>query len=163
VVWGCPEYTKTLEIPTDPYSDTDPTTAELKPGYGMNPYNRFWQTQNRRDMPQIFGGTFGPDTQGTYLRQEQWTRAPERILVADSDQYILGTGDWTADLKWHPYDAGGTPFFDATPRHGRPASGLGPEYKEMSKTVPCLGALYCDGHAVLVSVKEAWDGIRGLK
>lgn len=98
------------------------------------------------------------------MKQNRWTKAELRALVADSITHILGTppsfGPDTG--KWFPYDynaftsgsiPAGTFYVDAS-RHGR---------RQMSKAqsckAPCINVLFCDGHATTTSIRETWNAI----
>jgi prepilin-type N-terminal cleavage/methylation domain-containing protein len=154
VVWGCPEYTKTLDLnASDPDSDTAITNDELRPGYGMNYYPSFFED----------GGILGnlsyirAGLNGRYSRMEQW-KPGNRLLVADSPAHIVQSPDpLSRNSRWAPYDlpfAQGDFFIEA--RHGKAGAGRTPQHKQMSYTDPCIGALFVDGSAGLISVREAW-------
>jgi prepilin-type N-terminal cleavage/methylation domain-containing protein len=153
ILWGCPEYTKTLEInPSNP-NDASITTAELRPGYGMN----YHPLIEAGDAIEVNQAEIRAGQNGRYFRMEQW-KPGNRLLVADAAPHVLESPPTlTRTSRWAPYDV---PFavgdFWVEVRHGKPAAGTTAEHKQASYTTPCVGALFVDGSAGLVSVREAW-------
>jgi hypothetical protein len=88
---------------------------------------------------------------------EQW-KPGNRLLVVDSPAHILSSPNpLTRSSRWAPYDLPFAPGdFWVEVRHGKPGGGRSPELKQMSFTTPCISALFVDGSASLISVREAW-------
>ena len=159
VVWGCPEYAKAIDLRTsDPRINPNATNDELRPGYGMN-YQPFADRGLAGQPLAYFSSTTG--TRGRYLRQEQWTKQADRGLVADSPAHII---EWPNPLsqssRWSPYN---TPFasgdFYVDVRHANTGRSDKDKSESYSK-IPGIGMLFCDGHADLVTVREAWIAFR---
>ena len=153
VLWGCPEYTKTLELNTsDPDSDVSITGDELRPGYAMNYHPTFFEDGVAANLAYIHSGN-----RGRYVRMEQW-KPGNRLLIVDSRAHIVSSpSPLSRSSRWAPYDlpfVGGDFYVEA--RHGKAGAGTSAEHKQMSYSNPCIGALFVDGSASLISVREAW-------
>jgi prepilin-type N-terminal cleavage/methylation domain-containing protein/prepilin-type processing-associated H-X9-DG protein len=147
VIWGCPEWYKD-------HFDEKLDTDTLRPGYGMNYYPTFFD-----DGGNLKGLTYLRPDRGSYRKSTVYTKAAQRLLLADSITHVIGTPP-TIDSKgkWFPFDyAQPVPDFtfyvDAT-RHLKPGTS-----KLASYGTPGLNALFCDGHAETVSVKDAWNAV----
>jgi prepilin-type processing-associated H-X9-DG protein len=99
--------------------------------------------------------------QGVWGRQNQYTKAVERCLVVVSVHGNLNIAA-SALAKWPFQPEGATPWWTQPDggsfsidfdRHGRKATSNGPNDAS-------LNMLYCDGHASLVSARQAWTAIR---
>src|SRR6185503_9019679 len=77
VIWGCPEWGKQEEAPTD-------FASQVRVGYGMAPYpDPTWFTDavaNEKKLTLLIGGV--PPINGSYYRQSQWVRASEHGVLA---------------------------------------------------------------------------------
>jgi prepilin-type N-terminal cleavage/methylation domain-containing protein/prepilin-type processing-associated H-X9-DG protein len=147
-IWGCPEWAKIDEY--DPSSFAD----KVRVGYGMNYYPKYFEDGGKlADLAYITAG------RGRYVRQIEWTKSSERLLIADSTTHIIQmTSAMSSSHKWFPYDPitpDGSTFYVDGNRHGR--QGL---TKKKSYDQPAMNALFCDGHAQTVSVRQAWNAIK---
>jgi prepilin-type N-terminal cleavage/methylation domain-containing protein/prepilin-type processing-associated H-X9-DG protein len=158
VIWGCPEWVRTYEHGTG--------KADLvRVGYGMNflctyydgdktiayLYNNF-NDQNPRS-----------DSKMAFTKQTQWTKSAERGLVADSITHVLDIPNtFNSSNAMFPFDynmnsSGNIPadclYIDTT-RHLKPGMTKAQAYKQKGANM-----LFCDGHAVPVSPREAWNAI----
>jgi len=174
VLWGCPEWTRTFEYnPNAPGGSAD----HVYNGYGMQYYPNFPDRNylTPAGTPAMVAYRNTLDRVG-YLKQSYWgKRGAERLLVADSAQDIIalpsavattpvatytnfqGFNDGTA--KWWPYlpinQALGAGDFGVDSRHQKP--GLPQKASMGTKNI---NALFADGHAQSVSVREAFNAIR---
>jgi prepilin-type N-terminal cleavage/methylation domain-containing protein len=144
VLWGCPEWPKSEDF--DPNSVAD----MMKSGYGMNYQPTMFEDGDSSKLAYI------SVTTGSYDLYTLWTKPSDRLLIADSTEHAIGTpNNFSSNGKWYPYNS--TPAmttFYVDARHGR--RGL---TKRQSYYEPCVNALFCDGHAQTVSVRDAWNGI----
>jgi prepilin-type N-terminal cleavage/methylation domain-containing protein/prepilin-type processing-associated H-X9-DG protein len=157
VVWGCPEWRKTIE-----YDGS--VTDKLRPGYGMQYYPGYFDnyastgpapsavTGPNNDSPLAY---IRPGLTGHYPRLSKWTKASDRGLVADSVTHILGTPHAFKRSSTTFYPLSNSPSFqiDAA-RHLRPGAS-----RQQILTSKGLNMLFCDGHAASVSVLDAWNAI----
>ena len=173
VIWGCPEWTKTFAF------DATSVPDRYQVGYGMNfmsdpakyavtagatrKATLAWITPNGAT------GSFG-----SYIRTNVWGRkGADRLLVADSQVYYILAPN-TASLAntifqgyfnpppadtapAHPtfVDLNGSRFVIDGCRHLKNGSA-----KATALNVKGVNALFCDGHAVTVSVQEAYSAIK---
>lgn len=148
VLWGCPDWSRVDEYVT--------AGDRYRPGYGMNYYNTF--VEGRSDFSRM--AYISGATPGRYIRQVLWTNPNQRGLLVDSITHVVNT-PITFNSRtgmWFPYDPiqpgpSGSFYVDAA-RHARP--GLS---KQESYTRKSVNMLFCDGHAEIVSVREAWNAI----
>lgn len=149
VLWGCPEWDYTDNFDPADFAQT------VRNGYGMNYYPTYFEDFNLANLAYITTG------RGQYVRQNRWTKASQRALVLDSITHVVGT-PLTMDSvsgRWFPYDFnGGAGIFGAFYVDGARHARKGATKKE-SYTNRGLNALFCDGHAEAVSVREAWNAI----
>jgi prepilin-type processing-associated H-X9-DG protein len=136
----------------------DDATGVWFPGYQQN-----WFPMSPNDS----GGTTSKcvlvDTTkppGGFFKYTQWTRQSERALLFES----IVDHNWGAGSTWPFAPTTATPF-PKTPsggvanfpidfnRHGRYRSGN-------KQNDPSLNVLFCDGHADLLSCRQAWTAIR---
>ena len=98
---------------------------------------------------------------GWYVKQSNWKRAGERLLLADNVHRDMSVGFgnpwWHAFSGWAgkpmPPVADISSFTLDFNRHGKKPQGNGYTDKSMNM-------LFCDGHAATVSVKEAHQAVR---
>jgi hypothetical protein len=117
----------------------------------MNYYPSYFEDNfDTRKLAYITG------TWGSYDLQTQWTKPSDRLLLADSSEHAISTpNSFSSNGKWSPYNSTASlNAFYVEPRHGR--RGL---TKRQSYYEPCLNAVFCDGHAQTVSVRDAWNAI----
>ena len=149
VIWGCPEWTKTLDYNPTNFAD------KVRVGYGMNYYCTYFEPNGSKTLAYITGST------GEYIKQSRWTRSAERGLIADAVAHVISTPDSISSTtgKWQPYDAIPSPqdtvsFYVDARRHMKPTASKLQSYNEKG-----FNMLFCDGHASPVSVKDAWNAI----
>jgi prepilin-type N-terminal cleavage/methylation domain-containing protein/prepilin-type processing-associated H-X9-DG protein len=143
VLWGCPEWQY-----TDEYEDTYAQT--VRNGYGMNYYPSYFDDFDLGKLAYVTAG------RGQYIRQNNWTRASQRALILDSITHVVSTPTtFDSGGKWFPFDpvVFGAFYVDGA-RHAKKGTTKMETYKR-----PALNALYCDGHAETISVREAWNAI----
>jgi prepilin-type processing-associated H-X9-DG protein len=157
VIWGCPEWTKTLEY--NPSSSAD----KVRVGYGMNYYCTWFETPGERVRAYLWPATDAPPdgAPGAFIRQTKWTKSSERGLVADSITHVITTPPAMskASGKWFPFDPipspeDGVTFYVDSTRHLKPGTSKGQSYDAKG-----INMVFCDGHAASVSVREAWNAI----
>jgi prepilin-type processing-associated H-X9-DG protein len=105
---------------------------------------------------------------GRYFKMIEWTRPSLRLLIGEGLHHYIemipamrpGPID-PVNHKWFPFDDTGIEanwpnanFTIDGSRHGRPNI-----TKRESYNTKSMNALFCDGHAEMVSVKEAWQAI----
>jgi prepilin-type N-terminal cleavage/methylation domain-containing protein/prepilin-type processing-associated H-X9-DG protein len=160
VLWGCPEWRK---------SDGEAlaTDDNLRSGYSMNPYTQ---------MPHVTGpegrayiDDTGTNWKGRYFKQTQWTKASDRLLIADGVQDFLqcglrSKGALTRSAVWYPFDTSlaniqtSHIWFD-TVRHGPPSATAQTRKQDPYSGKRWVNALFCDGHVQAVSVVEGWQAM----
>jgi prepilin-type N-terminal cleavage/methylation domain-containing protein/prepilin-type processing-associated H-X9-DG protein len=143
VIWGCPEWYK------DNFDEKKPTDT-LRPGYGMNYYPSYF------DDGKLSGLTYVSGANGSYRKSTAYTKPSQRLLLADSITHVISTpATFGPTGKWFPYDpvAFGAFYVDGG-RHVKPGTS-----KHASYGQPGINALFCDGHADTVSVKDAWNAV----
>ena len=157
VLWGCPEWYKTVE-----YSTTR-TADKQRPGYGMNMYNTWFEELGNKVVPYMYQQSDPNFKPGAYLRQTQWTKPAERGLLADSITHVIdvpNTFDRTNPVmpfNYNMFSTSGIPantFYVDVSRHLKPGVTKDQAYSQRG-----INMLFCDGHASPVSPPEAWDAI----
>ena len=165
VLWGCPTWNRNSTTGSAGGSNTgtvDLASQYAATGYSMSIYtfapatvalqgNGYtnWATRTS-------GGP--PLGEGWFWKQSQWKRPAERCLLYDSvhsNTSVVATWPWwTTGGKMPAWPDGisFTPDFNRHSRTGKPGT-VGP-------TDPGLNMLFCDGHAALVSAKQASYAIR---
>jgi prepilin-type N-terminal cleavage/methylation domain-containing protein/prepilin-type processing-associated H-X9-DG protein len=156
VLWGCPEWDF-----TDTFDPND-FAQSVRNGYGMNYYPSYFDDFDLTKLAYVTAG------RGQYIRQARWTKSSQRALVLDSITHVVGTPPVMDSVngRWFPYDFnGGVGIFGAFyvdgARHAPNARKqvASAQSKRESYTNKWLNALFCDGHAESVSVRQAWDAI----
>ena len=174
VLWGCPEWTRTFDFNAKAGGGS---ADHVYNGYGMQYYPSFpekpYLTPAGTPMPTAYRNA--PNRLG-YLKQNYWARrGAERLLIADAAQDVIalpsavalsqpatytgfqGFNDGTA--KWWPYvpltSSPGATDIGVDARHQKP--GLA---QKASMNTKAINALFADGHAQSVDVREAFNAIR---
>jgi prepilin-type N-terminal cleavage/methylation domain-containing protein/prepilin-type processing-associated H-X9-DG protein len=165
-LWGCPVW-KRVTIVNGAFSAA--SGQQQHDGYTHNQYFKAPNDMNAAgtaiDIYKVgyVSSTVGAGQppQGVWGRQNQYTKAVERCLIVESVHGNLNIAA-TALAKW-PYQPEGSTAWWTQPdggsfsidfdRHGRKAISNGPNDAS-------LNMLYCDGHAALVSARQAWTAIR---
>ena len=146
VLWGCPEWQYTDEFDESNYAQT------VRNGYGMNYYPSYFDDRDLSKLAYITA-----PGRGQYIRQNRWTKPSQRALILDSITHVVSTPDPTFDSagRWFPFDpvVFGAFYVDGG-RHARKGATKPETYKK-----PSLNALFCDGHAETLSVREAWNAV----
>jgi prepilin-type N-terminal cleavage/methylation domain-containing protein/prepilin-type processing-associated H-X9-DG protein len=146
VLWGCPEWAKSQESDDVAFAD------KVRVGYGM----QYYPLSDNSKLAYIT--TAG--TTGRYFKLTEWSKASDRGLIADSVAHVLTTPLTIKSTDtWYPVRPGeaATPTFliDGA-RHAPPS--VQSHVKEY--TTPYTNMLFCDGHVMAVTVREAWNAIR---
>jgi prepilin-type processing-associated H-X9-DG protein len=191
VIWGCPEYQKTSDFnPASPNDNINTgygmnlvaNPADYRGSAALTRYQAMaWIRLNPG------GGT--PAVVGSYFHTNVWGRkAADHILVADSPYYFIApafalatqnvndpSSSFFANMKFFGYsDTANPPTSGSIADPVVPVLALptdtwidgGRHLKPGQKQRTLLGqkglnALFCDGHAATVSVREAWNGMMG--
>jgi prepilin-type processing-associated H-X9-DG protein len=143
VLWGCPEWQF-----TDEFEDTYART--VRNGYGMNYYPSYFDDFDLGKLAYVTAG------RGQYIRQNNWTKPAQRALILDSITHVVSTPTaFDSGGRWFPFDpvVFGAFYVDGA-RHAKKGATKMETYKR-----PAINALFCDGHAETVSVREAWNAI----
>jgi prepilin-type N-terminal cleavage/methylation domain-containing protein/prepilin-type processing-associated H-X9-DG protein len=174
VLWGCPAYRL-----NDGWNNTGAlNNDQVRSGYAMNPY-LLLPEKGAGNTPGIAVAQsyrerayHGQSVHGEYLKESNIKRphgGAHRILIAEGLIHFLELSvrtkaapfDPAAGHKWYPYDNTGLQanwqqahFKIDGSRHGK--SDLS---KQASYNGKYTNALFCDGHAEPVSVKEAWNAV----
>ena len=178
IFWGCPawgENQRSYIVRAYPTISINTTASTLHVGYAMNNApmapapgkivgNTGGSAPNARSNTIYRAGTgtlTSTSTWGWYLKQSQWKRPGERLLMADNIHRDMSVG--FGNPWWHAFSGwAGKPMpkvpdiFSFTldfNRHGKFTIGNG--YNDKSMNV-----LFCDGHAATVSCKEAHNAVR---
>jgi prepilin-type N-terminal cleavage/methylation domain-containing protein/prepilin-type processing-associated H-X9-DG protein len=163
VLWGCPEWTKSYEY--DPGSFAD----KVRVGYGMQYYPKYFGPGNPAttgsvlELAYITTNSGGSSARGQYSKAAIWRhKGAQRGLIADSITHIIGVPNTMSASggKWFPHDYNGTgsipagTFYVDSIRHAKPGTP-----KSTSAQIKGMNMLFCDGHAEMVSVLDAWNAI----
>jgi prepilin-type N-terminal cleavage/methylation domain-containing protein/prepilin-type processing-associated H-X9-DG protein len=167
VLWGCPEWTKAYQ-----YSASYPD--KVYNGYGMQYYPGYPERYDpETNAFRSLAVPPAPQRKG-YIKQAMWNRrGAERLLIADSAQDIVAIpsavaltppatytgypGFNTGAVKFWPYIQSALTSNDFTieSRHMKPGTKI-----EAAMKAKTINALFCDGHAASVNVREAFNAIR---
>jgi prepilin-type N-terminal cleavage/methylation domain-containing protein/prepilin-type processing-associated H-X9-DG protein len=169
VLWGCPAYRL-----QDGVNNTNVTSDQVRTGYSMNPYPLLPEKIGTYGERAYIGGT----VVGRYFKETEWrakngaasaSGGAYRILIAEGLIHFLELSvrtraapfDPGAGHLWYPFDNTvleanwQTAHFKIDgARHGKPNI-----TKIQSYNNKYTNALFCDGHAEPVSVREAWDAV----
>jgi prepilin-type N-terminal cleavage/methylation domain-containing protein/prepilin-type processing-associated H-X9-DG protein len=152
VIWGCPEWTKTLES-SGSFAD------KVRVGYGMQYYPTYFVDGNLLNLAYITADNL----RGQYIKQTAWTHPAERGLIADAITHIISTpatfgpNSPMMPFDYGPYSTGSIPtgtFYVDAKRHLKPTASKGEAFNN-----PGMNMLFCDGHASPVSARDAWNAI----
>jgi prepilin-type N-terminal cleavage/methylation domain-containing protein/prepilin-type processing-associated H-X9-DG protein len=167
LLWGCPEWTRS--------AFSLQTGDDLRPGYGMQYYpgDYFANAAGGMVIPDVFRKDYAyinnsNGGRGLYVKAVRFTkRGATRGLIVDSMTHIVNvpgfnlydyssvlTGGWQPGPTTDPYTNGGLAFYVDASRHLKP----GTKAKDRDRG---MNMLFCDGHVVPVSVREAWTAITG--
>jgi general secretion pathway protein G len=154
VLWGCPEWQRSFD-----YDPSLPSWNGMNvyTGYGMN-YAPGYPDQHK-DANNAMRNTA---TRQGYIRQKLYgRRGSDRLLIADStyDYLQMPSNGYTANVKFAPFDvlnpAAPADDFFVDSRHMKPGT-----RKDAAKRMTSINALFCDGHAGSLSLKQAYNAIR---
>jgi prepilin-type N-terminal cleavage/methylation domain-containing protein/prepilin-type processing-associated H-X9-DG protein len=152
VLWGCPEFRLIDDAIGSAF-------AAVRTGYAMNIYPSNEPLNSVR--PYIAAGVTG-----RYIPQTRWSKASDRLLIADGPQHFIQTTLAIRSAKkitisniWYPFDTSIADIQTADIwvdgiRHAKPGTSKQASYKGKY-----LNALFCDGHVQTVSVAEAWNAL----
>lgn len=173
VLWGCPSY-----VLQEGFNNLNQQSQQVRSGYAMNPYPLLPDFVGTYHERAYIGGA----VIGRYFKEDEWkSRHGEaagaggggsRLLVGEGLIHFLELSirsrtspfDPAAGQLWYPYDGtnneSGTPNWQSAhfkidgARHGSPAL-----TKPQSYNGRYTNALFADGHAAPISVKEAWNAV----
>jgi prepilin-type processing-associated H-X9-DG protein len=150
VIWGCPEWGKQEEGPTD-------FASKVRVGYGMSMYPdpTYFRDNDEKKLNYLVA-----DVGGSYSRLSQWVRASEHGIIGDSIWHVIEWNGGNVDLDpamhtWGPFQQSPLPNFlmDGT-RHLKKST-----TKLQSVNTKGINMLFCDGHVTTLTVREAWEAI----
>ena len=182
VLWGCPAYRINVQEfewanpgnPPDPKILAENT---VRNGYSMNVYTQLPVASLNSNKAYIqgpnppFTGSLATSIQtGRYFKVNQWTKASDRLLITEGFAYFIqmspgarvGTSFTPASMPWWPFQdtvplanwETSCYFWVDGARHAPPNV-----KQQTTYNARYMNALFCDGHAQTVSVKEAWQAI----
>lgn len=172
VLWGCPTYRL-----QDGYNFGNTVDDQVRNGYTMNVYTQMPIASLNSNKAYIqgpnppFTGSMATSVQtGKYFRVNQWTKASDRLLITEGFAYFIqmspaarvGSTFTPPSMPWWPFQdtvplanwETSCYFWVDGARHAPPAVKQHTTYNQRY-----MNALFCDGHAQVVSVKEAWQAI----
>jgi len=168
VLWGCPSYSL-----QDGVNNTDSlTNQQVRSGYSMNPYPLLPDYIGVYHERAYIGGT----VVGRYFKADEWrANHGERERHGGAYRLLIGEGlipflelpirtraapfDPKAGHLYYPWDNTGlqanwqTAHFKIDSARHAPSNAT----KQQCYNKGFSNALFCDGHAAPVSVKEAWN------
>ncbi|HYO10235.1 MAG TPA: type II secretion system protein [Tepidisphaeraceae bacterium] len=152
VLWGCPEWARTID-----FDSSLPGYKDVYTGYGMN-FSPGYPDQHKdaNNAHRSNAARKGYIKQSFYGR-----RGSERLLIADStyDYISLPPSGYTANVKFAPFDVldpvSPTTDFFVDSRHMKPGT-----QKQAAKRMQTINALFADGHAGSLSLKQAYNAVR---
>jgi prepilin-type N-terminal cleavage/methylation domain-containing protein/prepilin-type processing-associated H-X9-DG protein len=160
-LWGCPTWRR-ITIVSGSFSSE--SAQRQHDGYSQNMYFKAPDDMNAAGTAanlnfSTYRSTTVNPPQGTWAKQTQYTHPADRCLVVESVHANLNiptTPTWPYQPEgatvWWTHPDGGQFAIDFD-RHGRKPQSNKPND-------PSLNMLYCDGHASLVSAREAWRAVR---
>jgi prepilin-type N-terminal cleavage/methylation domain-containing protein/prepilin-type processing-associated H-X9-DG protein len=178
VLFGCPAYRLVSEG-----ESIHPMDDNVFNGYSMNCYPLFPGSTSIKDwcyiegagnVPFTYSTTNHPGIAGRYVKATEWKQASDRLLLDEGLCYYISMSPICRPpnlidphvARWWPFED--TTRLDASTdqwennchfwidgaRHAPPGVSKATTYNR-----PYCNALFCDGHAAPVSVKEAWQAI----
>jgi prepilin-type processing-associated H-X9-DG protein len=167
LLWGCPEWSRSaLSLQAG---------DDLRPGYGMQNYpgDYFTNAASGMAIPDVFRVDYAyinnsNGGRGLYVKAIRWQkRGATRGMIIDSMTHVVNvpgfsaydyssvlTGGWQPGPASDPYTNGTLAFYVDASRHLKPGT-------KGTDRVRGMNMLFCDGHVVPVSVREAWTAITG--
>jgi len=161
VLWGCPAYRL-----QDGWNNANQTSDQVRSGYAMQPYPLIVEP---RPVGYLCRAYIAGTVVGRYIKASEWTKSSDRLLIGEGLIHFLEVSprdkstpfDPAAGHKWYPFDDTGLEAnwqqanikMDGA-RHAPPSV-----TKPQSYNRRFSNALFADGHAAPVSVKEAWNAI----
>jgi prepilin-type N-terminal cleavage/methylation domain-containing protein/prepilin-type processing-associated H-X9-DG protein len=170
VLWGCPAYVLQYG-----WNNVNQQSDQVRSGYAMNPYPLLPDLVGTWHERAYIGGT----VVGRYFKEDEWKgRHGEaagaggggaRLLVGEGLIHFLELSvrtrsapfDPAAGHKWYPFDNTGLEanwqqaHFKIDGARHAPANVTKPQ----SYNRPFTNALFADGHAETLSVKQAWNAV----
>ena len=161
VLWGCPAYRL-----QDGWNNINPLNDVVRCGYAMNVYPLTPGPSLNSNKPYIASGNTG-----RYFKASEWTKPSQRMLIGEGlTHFIQVSPDLRSPApeildpaihKWFPFEGTGLEanwqqahlWIDGS-RHTKQNV-----TKRESYTNKTSNALFCDGHAEPVSIKEAYNAI----
>lgn len=161
VLWGCPAYRL-----QDGMDNINLQSMQVRSGYAMQVYPLLPSESLNRHKCYI-----DASNTGRYFKASEWKKPSDRMFIGEGLIHWIqiypalrpgnspGYLDPTAGHRWFPFDGttveatwGTVEFAVDGARHAPPNV-----TKQQSYNNPYMNALYCDGHAGGVSVKQAWQ------
>jgi prepilin-type N-terminal cleavage/methylation domain-containing protein/prepilin-type processing-associated H-X9-DG protein len=165
-IWGCPEWQKQ----EDDYNTSADGADYIRVGYAMQPYLNLPDNEGAAAEKASNRAYIDNANAGRYFPQTTWNRkGSDRLLVADApNDYISLSirtrGGFNSGHVWWPWttpNAGDITkiatqvhFWVDGGRHGKPGTPKNNQYNNRY-----INAVFCDGSARSVSVREAWNAI----
>ena len=158
VLWGCPAYRL-----MDGWNNINPLNDVVRCGYAMNIYPLLPGESLNRHKCYI-----APNNTGRYFKVTEWTKPADRMLMGEGlTHFIQLHPDIRPEPinpnvhKWFPFEGTGNElnwqqahlWIDGS-RHAKPSVTKHESYKAKTSN-----ALFCDGHAAPVSIREAYNAI----
>jgi prepilin-type N-terminal cleavage/methylation domain-containing protein/prepilin-type processing-associated H-X9-DG protein len=178
VLWGCPSY----RVQDGDYNWGNTVDDQVRNGYSMNVYVQMPEASLNSNKAYIqgsnppFTGSLATSVQtGRYFRVNQWTKGSDRLLIGEGFAYFIQMGGGTRTSPknnppgFNPATEIWWPFGSTVPvgnwetncyfwvdgaRHGKPGVTRQQTYNNRY-----MNALFVDGHAQPISVREAWQAI----
>jgi prepilin-type N-terminal cleavage/methylation domain-containing protein/prepilin-type processing-associated H-X9-DG protein len=175
VLWGCPEYRLQEGV-----TNANTVDEQVCNGYSMNTYPELPGPNSNPYKPYIAGDnppfqwSLATRSAGRYYKAVEWKKASDRLLLDEGLSYFIQMSPAVrppnvinpAVHNWWPFN--NTTRLDATTnewennthfwidgaRHAPPNA-----TKQQTYNRRLMNALFCDGHAQPVSVREAWQAI----
>jgi prepilin-type N-terminal cleavage/methylation domain-containing protein/prepilin-type processing-associated H-X9-DG protein len=179
VLWGCPAYVLQYG-----WNNVNQQSDQVRSGYSMNIYpllpdKGFGNTLGVTPAQSYKERAYHSGTvHGFYFKETDWRSnhgerekhgGSKRLLIADGLIHFLELSvrtraapfDPAGGHKWYPFDNTGLEANWQQAHFKLDGSRHGPSSvtKAQSYNRPFLNALFCDGHAETISVKQAWNAV----
>jgi prepilin-type N-terminal cleavage/methylation domain-containing protein/prepilin-type processing-associated H-X9-DG protein len=165
-LWGCPEWNRIEEFPNPPSSGD-----YVRVGYAMQPYLNLPDNEGATDPIRRSNRAYIDNSNpGRYFDQAVWGRkGADRLLVADAPNDFIQVsprtrGSFTSTHVWWPWTTPNLGDYGQISAQvnfhidgGRHAKAGTPKNAQWEGRY--INAVFVDGHAATVSVKEAWNAI----